>query len=71
MGVDADREKPKELPRNVQDHGVDGPKVNMGNTDRQDPKPKEQVKSGSSNLSSPSYLWQGLHAANPRGCRLG
>ena len=37
----------------------------MDNTHREDPKPKEQANPGCSNLSSVSFLWQGLHTAKP------
>ena len=47
----------------VQGPLVDGPPVGVDNTHKNDPKPKEKANPRSSNLSSPSFLWQGLHAA--------
>ena len=44
---------------------VDGSPVGVDNTQREDPKPREQANAGCSNLSSPSFLWQGLHTAKP------
>ena len=63
--VDAERGNPIGASERACGQGplVDGSPVGVDNTHREDPKPREQANPGCSNLSSPSFLWQGLHTA--------